>query len=66
MSPVLLLTLLGAGLALARIERLEDRVPGFAWEQPYEAGDRYFTQEELLSSLHEKQVATYSSYSSKP
>ena len=59
MFSVLVLTVIGSGLALAKIERLQDRAPGIAeltWEHPHAVGDRYFTQEKLLSSLHEKQV----------
>ncbi|CAI8030523.1 Sortilin-related receptor [Geodia barretti] len=58
MFSVLVLTVIGSGLALAKIERLQDRAPGIAeltWEHPHAVGDRYFTQEKLLSSLHEKQ-----------
>jgi hypothetical protein len=59
MFSALLLTVIGSGLALSKIERLQDRAPGIAelpWEHPHAVGDRYFTQTELLSSLHEKQV----------
>jgi hypothetical protein len=58
MFSALLLTVIGSGLALSKIERLQDRAPGIAelpWEHPHAVGDRYFTQTELLSSLHEKQ-----------
>ena len=60
MFSVLLLTVvLGAGMALARIERLEDREPhamaGFTWE-PQPHGDRYLTQEEILGSLQVRET----------